>query len=127
MKSTITVAKKTAPKRATLKWSEGSSEDVKPITISRGVNTTPDLYEQLMLDYKNSYNELLVVHRELMDKYEQTNTRLGEAELIIAEQKHRSTTLPTLYRDQFHGLLLEHRDLTKKYNALKDGMRDLLD
>lgn len=112
VKKSVGVQKK---RGATLK-----DDDIQIINSTRKSQTSPDLNSVLLTDYKWSYMELLEVHEELKDKYE-------ELKISRDDQKHRSETLPVMYRDQFYHLLTEHRNITKKYNDMKQQLRDIID
>lgn len=117
--------KPSASRKATLNLPLGNpDEDLQFISFSRGTQTEQDLTEELYLAYKNSYNELAVVHGELMVKYDKAKEKFETAKLALEEQKHRSNTLPVMYQTQFYRLLAEHRELQKKMDDMKEAMRD---
>ena len=79
------------------------------------------------LDYKNSYNELVVVHQELEKKYTAIQGELQEVKNDLQEAQHRLATIPFAYRDCYTRAATENRDLTKKLEHIQSILRLLVD
>ena len=102
-------------------------EDLQFINITRGSQTEEDQLEELYLNKKKDFYQLSVFYDELDTKYEKAKLKFAEAKDALEQQKAREMRLPVMYRDAYTALLQEHRSLEKKYNAMKEQLRQLVD
>ena len=91
--------------------SKKRSATFNPATATRAIQTDTD---HDGLDYKNSYNELVVLYEELMKKYEGIKNELEVTKSDLFDSKHRLSSLPFAYRDSYTRAATENRELTKK-------------
>lgn len=114
------------PKTKTIQV-ENPNEDLQFISFTRGVQTSPDILPDLYIDLKRDFNQVSVFYEELGEKYEKAKQKFSEAKAALEEQKAREARLPVMYRDAYVTLLEEHRQLEKKYYAMKEQLRQLID
>lgn len=105
-------------------FSSRASQVSRPNTVSRGNQTDADAEG---IDYKNSYNELTVVHQELMKKYEDLKAKNEEIKGSNEELKYRMTHLPITYRNAYYNTSTENLALSKQLNHMKYTLQCLLD
>ena len=102
-------------------------EDLQFINITRGNQTDDDHLQELYLSNKKDFQKLSIFYEELDTKYEKAKRKFAEAKDALEQQKAREMRLPIMYRDAYTTLLQEHRSLEKKYNSLKEQLRQLAD
>ena len=106
--------------------------DILSIAVGKSCQTTPVSFVedddiQILLDYKNSYNELLVVHQQIIEKYDEAKLKFAQLKeryerVQNKNEQMRSTIGRTnfLYRDLYY----EAEDKCQKQIDLNSQLRE---
>lgn len=101
------------------------NDDITFITQTKGIQTE-EAEIDILIDYKNQYNELSVVHQELERKYYMAKEKFQEAKYVIEEQDFRLKNLPMAYQQGYVQAQERLRRVEKENRELRDKLADIL-
>ena len=101
-------------------------EDLMFIKQTLGTQTSEGELD-ILIDYKNQYNELVVLHEELEVKYRSSKEKFQEAKYIMEEQKFRLDHLPMAYQDGYLQAVARLRRVERENIDLRDKLKTILD
>lgn len=115
------------PQSRTATWKvSNQNEDVQFILQTRGIQTE-DSEIEVLIDYKNKYNELCALHQELERKYDLSKEKFIEAKYVIEEQEFRLKNLPMAYQQGYAESIGRLRRVERENMDLRDKLASILD
>lgn len=78
-----------------------------------------------LLDIKNAYNELVLSHRILEEKYEKAKSKFAEVKDALEETQIRSIQMPRIYEQAYRDVERRYRRVDRDYRNLKDKITDI--